>query len=50
VETPESEPPLEEESRSRLHGTEAERRIVTVEPFEEEREREQSMLSDILKQ
>ena len=49
VETPESEPPLEVESRSLLQGTEADRRIVTVEPIEEEREREHKTFSETLK-
>ena len=50
VETPESEPPLEVESRSLLQGTEADRRIVTVDPSEEEREREHKTFSETLKQ
>ena len=49
VETPESEPPLEVESRSLLQGTEADLRIVTVEPIEEEREREHKTFSETLK-
>ena len=49
VETPESDPPLEVESRSLLQGTEADRRIVTVEPREEEREREHKTFSETLK-
>ena len=49
VETPESDPPLEVESRSLLQGTEADRRIVTVEPIEEEREREHKTFSETLK-
>ena len=48
VDTPESDPPLLVESRSLLHGTEAERRIVTEEPREEERDRVHRALSDIL--
>ena len=49
VETPESDPPLEVESRSLLQGTEADRRIVTVDPSEEEREREHKTFSETLK-
>ena len=49
VDTPESDPPLEVESRSLLHGTDADRRIVTVEPSEEEREREHKTFSETLK-
>ena len=49
VETPESDPPLEVESRSLLQGTDADLRIVTVEPIEEEREREHKTFSETLK-
>ena len=48
VETPESDPPLDVESLSLLHGTEADRRMVTVELTEEERERELSKFSETL--
>jgi len=48
VETPESEPPLLEESRSLLHGTDAERRIVTEEPRDEDRDKVHRAFSDIL--
>jgi len=48
VETPESDPPLEVESRSLLQGTDADRRIVTVDPMDEEREREHNTFSETL--
>ena len=48
VDTPESDPPLEVESLSLLQGTEADLLIVTVDPKEDERDREERKLSETL--
>lgn len=48
VDTPESDPPDDVESLSRLQGTLADRRIVTVDPMLELLEMFDRMLSDTL--
>lgn len=48
VDTPESDPPEDVESLSRLQGTLAERRMVTVDPMLELLEMFDKMLSDTL--